>query len=476
MSPAARALGRIRRAARSSVVRLVLLVFAGQLVLAGATLLTVRRLTSGELLRTSQARVAELRDELVASWHDGGPPGLETTIDARLRAIGRPDTVILFARPDGTEIAGNLAIWPPTIGPSVGWRTIDLYRVGAETPEHMGVTALVLPDGSRLLAGHVLENDLRFAEVLEEAMLAALLLAVPLALAGALLATRMISARVRRVGDTARAVAAGNLSRRVPADDSGDVFAALGQAVNAMLERIEALVSELRIVTDGLAHDLRSPLTRLKATLDRALAQVAEPGAHAALANALGEADILLAMLATALQISRAEAGIGRDRFATTDLAAMLADIAEMYGPLAEEKGHAIVVSAPAGLTARVHRELLGQAVANLVDNALKYGATCVSLTAETDPRAIRLAVADDGPGIPPERRAEALRRFGRLDAARGAGGAGLGLALVDAVARLHGGTLTLGDADGERRGEEQGDDAPGLYVRLTLPREPGPG
>jgi len=294
-------------------------------------------------------------------------------------------------------------------------------------------------------------------------MIAALLLAVPLALLGAIVATRVITVRVERIAETARRVGMGELSLRVPVEPGvRDAFAELSGTINLMLGRIETLVTELRVVTDSLAHDLRSPLTRLSATIDRASRETDDEVALSALERVGSEAETLLAMLTTALQISRTEAGIGRDRFVATDLGEMIGDLAEVYGPLAEERG--FTLSADGGAHAVVHREMVGQALANLVDNAMKYGRPggAIRLSVRETAQAITLAVDDDGPGIPVDQRGEALRRFGRLDPARQPGGAGLGLALVAAVAHLHGATLELGD------------NAPGLSVRFVLPVEGG--
>jgi len=167
----------------------------------------------------------------------------------------------------------------------------------------------------------------------------------------------------------------------------------------------------------------------------------------------------LLAMLSTALQISRAEVGIGRDRFIETDLSALLADLVEIYGPVAEDQGMILTCSAPKDLTLAVHRELLSQALGNLIENALKYahGGGKISLTALAIPNGVLLSVADDGSGIPEELRNEARKKFGRLDPARSISGAGLGMALVEAIAKLHGGDITLED------------NAPGLKVVMTI-------
>ena len=226
-----------------------------------------------------------------------------------------------------------------------------------------------------------------------------------------------------------------------------------------MLDRIAALVGELKVATDGLAHDLRAPLTRLRATLERALAAAPDEAGRAMILRAMDEGERLLAMLDTALRITRAEAGLGREAFGDMDVAVMLADLADMFGPLAEDRGMSVTTRADGPIMIHANREMLGQALANLVDNALKYGAGEVTLSAEATPREVAIAVADHGPGIPPEAREDALKRFGRLDTARQEGGAGLGLSLVAAVAHLHGGRLTLGD------------NAPGLTATMTLLR-----
>lgn len=452
---------------KSVILRFGALVFLFQLIGAALVLAIVHQLTQGELEATSRQLATELRDELVAgdlaaneaNGNDQarGIAAARATIAARL-ADGRDrQEVILLVDARGRALAGNLAAWPPNVAAGNGWRVIDLFRLSSDQPERMGLIATALPGGARLLTGHVVETDLRFGGIMEEAMLSALLLALPLALLAAWLSARLIQSRVRGIVTTAQAIGTGEMELRVPIAASGDTFDQLAIAINAMLDRIMALMGELRLVTDGLAHDLRLPLTRLKAVLDRSLTDTDDPAAQAALGRALEESDILLAMLTTALLISRTEAGIGRDAFVTVDLTAMLGDLQEMYGPLADDHGVEILVEAVGPVMANVHRELIGQAIANLIDNALKYGGTRIVLgVARTDGRLL-LSVADDGAGIAADMRDEALRRFGRLDAARHMSGAGLGLSLVAAVARLHGGTMVLED------------NAPGLRVVIAM-------
>jgi signal transduction histidine kinase len=446
-----------RRWTRSVIWRFGALVFLFQLLCAGLVLVTVHQLTSRSLEANSRALAHELRSEVLASYMTGGLRGARAMIDAHLAEDDNAQSVLLLADADGRALAGNLAGWPPNMLPDDPWRVVNLYRRDTTAPARMGLIATALPDGSRLLAGHVVESDLRFGGIMEQAILAALLLALPLAALAAWLSARLIQARLRAFVATAAAVETGEMDSRIPMDGSGDVFEDLAQAINAMLDRIMALVGEMRLVTDGLAHDLRSPLTRLRAVVDRSLSETRDPEARLALGRALEEVDILLSMLTTALLISRTEAGIGREGLAEVDLAAMLRDLQEMYGALADEGDVEIRVDAPDSLVLRVHRELIGQALANLIDNALKYGGGHIVLSAARAGHGAVLTVADNGPGIPAGQREAALRRFGRLDAARHESGAGLGLSLVAAVARLHGGALMLGD------------NAPGLTVSITL-------
>lgn len=446
---------------RSSTAGFIALVFALQISSAGLLLLVVNHVTAGELQLVALDVATELRDDLVSSYEDGGGlVAVQSFAQTRLAKASRDEAVILVADPTNHIVAGNLGAWPPDLQADGEWHAITLYRVNSDRPERMIASVTRLPDGSRVVAGHVVEGSLQLRAVFEEAMISVLLLALPIALLGALLAARVVNARVDRIAATVQAVRAGDLSRRVGLNGSGDAFEGLGAAINAMLDRIETLVTELRIVTDGLAHDLRSPLTRLRASLDRALLDTQDETAVTALQSVSVEAESLLAMLTTALQISRAEAGIGRDRFVAVDLAAMLSDLVEVYGPLAEERGFRLESATSGDVVMSAHRELLGQALANLIDNAMKYAGTGggIRLRASRDEDMIEVGVADDGPGIPAERRDEALRRFGRLDPSRHIGGAGLGLSLVASVARLHGGDISLRD------------DAPGFEVVLRLP------
>jgi signal transduction histidine kinase len=438
--------GSLARWLRSTHVRFIGLILLLELVFSAALLVSVTQLVRADLDAADSAIAIEARDTLLAIRREDGEGALTRAITERMR--DEKNGVILLASPTGARIAGNLSAWPPIIHSSTRWTKADLYRIGDAQPAPFGIASARLPDGRRLLVGERTDNSDQLRQTVENALLTALLMALPLAIVGAGLVVHIIDRRIAHIAATAAGVGAGDIDRRVPLNGSGDSFDALGRAINTMLDRIGGLLAELRTVTDSIAHDLRSPLTRMRARIDRAMDMEDPVALRGAIDGISREADQLLAMLTTALEISRMEAGIGRDRFTPTDLGTMLTDIGELYEPLVEEQGRtlSVVIETPACVP--VHRELLGQALSNLIDNALKYGAGAMTLSLRTEGDMTLIGLADEGPGIPRERETEALRRFGRLDAARGIAGAGLGLSLIAAVARMHGGALRFDRRD----------------------------
>jgi signal transduction histidine kinase len=445
---------------RSTTVRFAALVFLLQVTAAGVLLLAVRAIVHGQVYAGAAATGVMVRQEVLA-LRGQGAAAIARAVRLRGAGEGASRAVLLLADAAGRPLAGNLDALPPNVAAGGRPVQIDLYRRGRATPEAMLVRVDRLDGGLQLLTGSVVEDEARTVRLLELAMLVALSLAVAFAALAAWLAARMIVLRLEDTVTTLDAVRDGALSRRVPADASGDAFAMLAGSVNATLDRTERLVEELTLATDMLAHDLKSPLTRLRSALERAAVAVDTPAAQEAVDRAQAEGQRLLTTVETALSISRAEAGIGRDAFAAVDLAVELEEIADIYGPLVEDAGRTIAVAVTAHPTLPLHRELMAQALGNLIDNALKYGAGTITLALEAVPGGVRLSVSDQGPGIAPEHRAAALRRFGRVDEARGGSGAGLGLSLVGAVARLHGGSVAL---------EEVGEAAGGLRVVIDLP------
>lgn len=443
---------------RSTTLRFALLVFLLQ-VASGVALLLIAGLTVNSNIKAAAKLQADtLRDDLLVVYADGGLSDLVEAARVRTQVTITSGTVILVTDATGRPLAGNLSDWPPSVPPVSGLTGVNLYRSGHVTPEYMWVSAIRLPGGGRLLTGGVMEGASQALRSFADAAGLAFFLALLFAALAAWLAARMIVSRLERTVRTLEGARLGDLSLRVDDDRSGDAFAMLAREVNVTLERIEALVGELKLATDGLAHDLKSPLTRLRSALERAAVDVAEPGTLTALDRALAESDRVLAIVDTALRISRAEAGVGREHLVPTDLATELREIAEIYGPLAEDQGRSIEVCAPLEVTISVHRELLGQALGNLIDNSLKYGDGPITLTLTSIAGGAEITIADRGRGIPAEQHERALTRFGRLDETRSVSGAGLGLSLVSAVVHLHGGSVTLADA------------APGLKVAIRLP------
>jgi signal transduction histidine kinase len=451
---------RIGRMLRSTTARLIVPMFLFQLVATGSVLLFVRAAGQRALEREQRNLVADLREDFLADYREGGLVGLRRAIDARVAPGGGEAPVLMLLGADGKRLAGNLRDWPPLVPANSDWTVLKLYRDAGVAPEEMALSARTLPQGARLLAGRAIEGDAQLRQGYEQGLVAALLLAIPLTLLISLVFARLISRRAGALADTARQVSEGALHARAPLDGSGDGFDLISVQINTMLERIERLVAELRVLTDGLAHDLASPLTRLRTKVEQLDAQAWNPDARAAVDAVTAEIDKLTSMLATAIQISRTEAGIGRDRFVSTDLSELAGGLADLYAPYAEERGFELVARRSGPVRAPVDRELIGQALSNLLENAIAYadGGSHIVLSVAQDFDQVTLAVADDGRGIAAADRGEALRRFGRLDPARQRPGSGLGLSLVEATARLHGGTIELAD------------NFPGLVVRLRLP------
>lgn len=444
---------------RSSHARFIGLILILELVFGGALLLSVTQLVHASLDSADNAIARDTRDTLLEIGRQEGGQALANAVTAH--AQDESDAVLLLSGADGGRIAGNLSGWPPVIPSDTAGIKAKLYRIGDTDAAPYTITAARLGDGRRLLVGESTDDSDQIRQTVEGALLTALLMALPLAIVAAWLVVHIIDRRIVHIATTAARVGAGEIDQRVPLDGSGDSFDTLGRTINTMLDQIGGLLAELRTVTDSIAHDLRSPLTRLRVRIDRAMQSDNPAVLRDAIDGISREADQLLAMLATALEVSRMEAGIGRDRFVPTDLAAMLIDMGELYEPVSEEQGRTLTIAIDLPVTLPVHRELLGQALANLIDNALKYGAGTMTLYLAAEGDEVIVGLADEGTGIAPEREAEALRRFGRLDPARGIAGAGLGLSLVAAVARMHGGGVRFG-----RRNEL-------FTVEMLLKRQP---
>ena len=318
-----------------------------------------------------------------------------------------------------------------------------------------------LPGGFHLLIGRDVQVRAQLRALLTDALLWALLVVVVMASVGALVVRSLFRRTLANVSATAAAIAGGDFTQRVRLSGRGDEFDQLAETINDMLDRMARLMEGVREVSNAIAHDLRTPITRARARLEDAALHAGTVGElRAAIERAIADLDGIVAVFQALLRIAEIEAGSRRAAFAPLDLAPLLADVAELYGAVAEERGIALTVQAPERLPAFGDRDLIQQAVANLVDNAVKFSPPggAVVLWATLARAGVEIAVADQGPGIPEADRARAAERFFRGESARNTPGSGLGLALVQAVAQLHGGSLRLADA------------APGLIAILSLP------
>lgn len=408
--------------------------------------------------QASDTVASELRG-LVEHFGSVGLLELMRTVQERSAVPTEAEPVYLVVDGLGNRLAGNLLAWPPTVPPDGRWRKVELYRRGEDHPILIGARGYELAGGVRLLVGRALDGRVKIQDAIGESLLWALAALWTMAVGGGILLSRIILRRVGEVAAINREVMVGELGRRVPVRGSGDEFDRLAASMNDMLSRIEELMVGMRTVTDSVGHDIRSPLTRLRNRLERArLPGATETEREAALDDAVADVDLTLDLLGRLLDIARAESGLQRGEMSEVDLAAVACDVVDLYEPIAEDRGLRIEVSADRAVPVSGHAELLAQAVSNLVDNATKYAGSRIRVEAVVDAGGARVTVADDGPGIPPEDRERATERFVRLDPSRSGKGAGLGLSLAAAVARLHGGELVLSDA------------APGLKVELVLP------
>jgi signal transduction histidine kinase len=445
---------------KSAGVRFALVVFLLQALVTTIIVIYVERTMWTQFELEQKAPVIRLRDSMLAEYRVGGLGGLTKLINERITKPYSDDVALMLISNDDQVVAGNLTEWPSGVSVGTVWTTRMIRTKGAERQKYMGFVGTQLRENMHILTGAVVESEDRLTAMHRDALRVSALISFPAALLIAFIAAWMIDRQLQEIIRIAVSLGRGKFQERVKLNGSGDGFDAIKELVNRTLDMLEPLVGELQLVGNGLAHDLRSPITRLRVTLERAMTQTNDPGALSAMNKVMVETDSLLSMLAMTLQISNAEAGASRDRFKAIEVTVMLQDLAEIYGPLAEDKGFTITVDAPAGMTKLLHRDLVGQALSNLIENALNYadGGSKIVLSAARNGVELSIIVADNGVGIPAHRYDDAKRRYGRLDPARQLPGSGLGLSLVESVARMHGGRIVLSD------------NAPGLIVTMAFP------
>jgi signal transduction histidine kinase len=435
--------GGLRRLAPSSFLLFVVLLA----VAASAAALGVVYRTGDRII--SERERAEVFAEQDLLQEVDQEQGLSNTISAvarNVRYATSGEHYGLFSN-SGQALAGDITTFDP-IFRNADWKTVRI-TIG-QRQERLHVEGATLTDGAVLVVARSLTNLRRFERSIFYGFVAATAIVAAAGLSAGFLMNFLILQRVGEIANTAERIANGDLSARTAVSDTRDPFGRVGSSLNAMLERIEELLTGMRTVTDSLAHDLRSPLTRAKGALARALHEGATPPEQIdAIDAAHREVDHVLATLSAMLDIARAETGLSREMMQSLDVGALVAELAEFFSPVIEDAEQRLTVRIPDyPVITRIHEPLLRQAVGNLLHNASQYageGAE-VQVSVEEDLTVVRVIVADTGAGVPEDQRGRVLERFVRLDPARSAGGSGLGLAIVAACAKLHHGALKLED------------------------------
>lgn len=429
--------------------------------------------TAGILRRQIRDSINAEFVELVEIYRDQGANAFFRAVERNAAVPGA--NLYVVADRAGQIVAANVEDVESGVIQTKGWTRHPFSytrqsgtRQGGAGGRHEAVARVAeLPNGMRLLIGRDLGEPERFRAVIGRALFLSLATLVLLGMATWFFVGRRALVRLDSVSRSAERILAGDRQARLPVTGGGDEFDRISGQLNAMLERIDRLDVGLKQVADNIAHDLKTPLTRLRNKAERALAENGDAAAaRDAMREIVSDTDRIIAAFNALLTISRVDSGASAAEMGDLDLTALAADIGELYEPAVDEKGGSLEIAVEAGLVVRGNRELLGQAFSNLVENALKYGfapgaAPVVSLSAARRGGMVEVAVADRGPGVPAADRERAMERLVRLDKSRSEPGNGLGLSLVRAVAELHGGSLTLGDHN------------PGLRAVIALPSSP---
>ena len=429
-----------------------------------------RRLITEQITTTVNGETAEIS----RIYDRRGLRGLVPTVESRALRPGA--NLYLVTTETGQAIAGNVGALAPGVMGTNGWSETAYRRMDdQDNSDHRALVYVTqLEGGLRLLIGRDLEERRRLFGIVAKAAQWSILVVVVLGIGGGIFVARRVLQRIDAMTGTTQRIMAGDLSGRLPVGRSGDELDRLAGNLNAMLAQIEALMTGLKEVSDNIAHDLKTPLTRLRNRAEEALAKSgSEADYRAALERTIDESDGLIRTFNALLMIARAESGQARGNMDDFDASEVANGIHELYEPLAEDDGMTLKVrTAPAPIHA--NRELISQALANLVENAIKYGkpvddgpvvsleARQILIEALREGDTVLLRVTDHGAGIPESERKHAVERFVRLDSSRSQPGSGLGLSLASAVATLHGGELRLGDAN------------PGLVATLVIPARAG--
>jgi len=416
--------------------------------------------TAGFMVREVNAMIDEEILGLAVEYEDRGLEGLSATIEEHVALDSTGAAVYLLADEHFQPLVGNLPGWPSVPSGSKGWILFPLPDQEKDDGSAHPVRArtFVLSGNFHLLVGRDIHDLVATRQLIIDALLWGVAATLIFAIGIGLFMSHRVMRRIEAINRTSREFMEGDLTRRVPATGSGDEFDQLAVNLNRMFDRIEALIESVRQVSDNIAHDLRTPLTRLRTRLEQS--RLGDPGeTRSEIDRAIADADELLTTFNALLRIARIESDKRSTAFTRLDIADLLRDVAELYEPVAAEKGQCLILEAQEPALVYGDCDLLFQALANLVDNAIKHSppGSTITLAAAGSSSGTRVQVADTGPGIPPDVHEKVFQRFYRLDSSRSSQGSGLGLSLVRAIVDLHAARIELAD------------NAPGLRVILTF-------
>ena len=406
--------------------------------------------TVGYMAEQTDATIEVEITGLAEQYQKGGLAPLVNILQDRVERDPDSSSVYLLASPSFKPLAGNIDAWPDVETGSDGWLTFAFQdtRAGGRVFEARA-RPFLLTGGLHLLVGRDTRELKATQQLIIRALVWGMLLTLALALAGGIIMSRSMLRRIERITQASREIMAGDLQRRVETTGTDDEFDQLAVSLNAMLDEIEHLMDGIRHVTDNIAHDLRTPLTRLRARLEQLRANLRKDSVNAAyVEQSIADADQLLATFGALLRISRIEAGGLKANVENVDLAALVRDAAELYDAVDEEKEVTIDTRLDAKPRVQGDRDLLFQAIINLLDNAIMYSPLAGGILIQLSERDLHpvLTIADSGPGIPVKEHEKVLQRFYRMDHSRTQHGSGLGLSLVAAVARMHNATIEFDD------------------------------
>lgn len=447
---------------RSSTLRLALICI-GVFGTAMCALFSYVYWSTADFVRSrSDHAIAAERVVVRQAYDRAGRDGLTMIIEQRIAGERLEGGLYLLTDESFAPVAGNLPVWPAALKGTEGWGNFDAAEWKPDSADRPLLRAAfeTLPDGYHLLVGKGIDDLDEFAEQIETALTMSVVFTFLLAGLASVFVTRRTVARIEAINATSHAIMRSGLGQRIPRNGTSDEWDQLAENLNLMLDRIEGLMGEVKQVSDNVAHDLRTPLARMRGRLEKAYAGPRDGGRDQVLiGDTMADLDAVLRMFTSLTRISQIEASDRMAAFRGVDLAHLAREVAELFDAAAEERGGRLSVTADQPVLVVGDRDLLFDAVANLIDNAIKHGrdAGQVTVAVGQENGGPVISIADDGPGIPASESQQVFRRFYRLERSRRAPGNGLGLSLVAAVARLHGARIELAD------------NAPGLRFRLVF-------